>query len=265
MRFNKSFVLSVLVLCTHPVIAAPSPAWAKYATHRSMIVGNGLELEYYQPRSEFQTYGDGIAMQNPQSFTNPEGLKSNTLKWIQNRLGLAEGSLAWQSGWSTDGVSCGYVNQVHNGIPLVNAVGNIVFRGDNVVSFGHSFIDTTKIKFAPSRPTVKPFDAISTAEVALRGTYAGVEPTLRYLARSDGSAALVHTVHIQNKRAGTSYAAYVDAHNGEILSAVDFVSHARFTALPIQKATLNDGLEIINNPENPVASRKGWTNGVSTT
>ncbi|KAK7034071.1 hypothetical protein VNI00_012502 [Paramarasmius palmivorus] len=260
MSFSNLFFVSVLlaVLCTSTVEAAPSPAWTKHATHRKRVVGRGLNFETYQPRSQFKTYGVGTEMAQAQSFAEQKGLSSNTLGWIQNQLQLDEGSVAWQSGWSMNNISCGYVNQVHDGVPFANAVGNVMFKGNNAVAFGNSFVDTTKAKIASSTPTVSSEDAIATAEELLEGTHNGAAPALQYLARPDGSAALVHAVQVNNEEDGTFFEAYVDAHSGDILSVNDFVAHATFKALPIQKAVIGDGLETITNPEDLQASPEGW-------
>ncbi|EEB99843.1 hypothetical protein MPER_00378, partial [Moniliophthora perniciosa FA553] len=90
-------------------------------------------------------------------------------------------------------------------------------------------------KVPSSTPTVKSEDAIATAEELLEGTHNGVEPQLQYLARPDGSPALVHAVQVNNEEDGTFFEAYVDAHSGDVLSVNDFVAHATFKALPIQK------------------------------
>ncbi|KAG7092785.1 hypothetical protein E1B28_009107 [Marasmius oreades] len=58
-----------------------------------------------------------------------------------NNLQVNSSRLQWTSGWSTNGNSFGYVRQVHDGIPLANAVANVAFKGDNVVTFGNSFVD----------------------------------------------------------------------------------------------------------------------------
>ncbi|KAK7028946.1 hypothetical protein VNI00_014786 [Paramarasmius palmivorus] len=268
MSFSNFFFVSVFlaVLCTTNVTAAPSPSWSKHATHRRRVVARGQQVEYYQPRSQFKAYGSGTPLAQPQSFTEPSGLTSNTLTWVQNQLSLDNSSVAWQSGWSMDGTSCGYVKQVHDGVPFVNAVGNVMFKGNNVVSFGNSFIDTGKAQIASSKPSIQSSDAIAEAESVLNGTHSGKEPTLQYLAQPDGSAALVHAVQVQNEDAGTFYEAYVDAHSGDVLSVSDFVADATFEALPIQKATLDDGLESIVNPENLEASPNGWNfNGTANT
>ncbi|ESK94191.1 putative extracellular elastinolytic metalloproteinase precursor [Moniliophthora roreri MCA 2997] len=260
MSFSNLFIVSVLlaVLCPSTVDAAPSPAWAKHATHRKRVVGRGFNLDTYQPRSNFKTYGVGTELAQPQSFTEQKGLSSNTLTWIQNQLKLDNSSVAWQSGWSMNNISCGYVNQVHNDIPFANAVGNVMFKGNNVVAFGNSFVDTAKTRIASSNPTVKSEDAIATAEQLLEGNHNGAEPQLQYLARPDGSVALVHAVQVNNEEDGTFFEAYVDAHSGDVLSVNDFVAHATFKALPIQKAVIGDGLETITNPEDLEASPEGW-------
>ncbi|KAI3613647.1 putative extracellular elastinolytic metalloproteinase precursor [Moniliophthora roreri] len=251
MSFNNFFFTSILlaVLCTTTVNAVPAPAWSKRSTHGKITARSGLKLEYYQPESQFKTYG--------------EGLTNNTLTWIQNQLQLDDSGIAWQSGWSMHNVSCGYVKQVHDGIPFVNAVGNVMFKDNNAVAFGNSFIDkdtqTAKAKIAPSKPTIDSKDAVAKAESVFDGTNTGLpEPSLKYWVRPDGSAALVHAVQVQNESVGTSYEAFIDAHSGEVLSATDFVSDSTFRGLSVQKTNLDDGLELIVDPEDFRASPNGW-------
>jgi extracellular elastinolytic metalloproteinase len=68
--------------------------------------------------------------------------------------------------------------------------------------------------------------AIAAAEAALDCTYNSHPTTLEYLARPDGSVALVHVIQVKNDHTGRWYEAYVDAHSAQLLSTVDFVADA---------------------------------------
>jgi extracellular elastinolytic metalloproteinase len=49
---------------------------------------------------------------------------------------------------------------------------------------------------------------------------------LKYFAKEDGAAALVHAFQVRDETAGTWYEALVDAHDGKLLSVVDYVAKA---------------------------------------
>jgi len=72
---------------------------------------------------------------------------------------------------------------------------------------------------------------IPKTEAAFSGKYNGFPTGIEYLARPDGSAALVHTVQIQNEDVNSWYEVYIDAHSGEILSATDYVAEASVRVL----------------------------------
>ncbi|KAL0581125.1 hypothetical protein V5O48_000914 [Marasmius crinis-equi] len=258
MSFPKFFLISVLVavLCTTATEAAPWPAASKHKTHRKRLVGRGVELEAYHPKSQFQTFGAGQLMANAQSFATTEGLKSNAMTWLANNLQVNSSSLEWTSGWSMNNMSCGYVKQVHDDVPFANAVAHVVFQGDNAISFGNSFVSTSNI--APSTPKVSAEDAAKTAEQTLGGSKNDIATALQYLARPDGSVALVHAIQIQNEDDQSFAEAYVDAHSGKVISMNDFVADASFRVLPINKKTLDDGLELLKDPEGLDVSPNGW-------
>jgi extracellular elastinolytic metalloproteinase len=76
-------------------------------------------------------------------------------------------------------------------------------------------------KIASKKPTVDAKSVISEAEQAFNGKY-NVRTAVHYLARPDGSAALVHAIQIQNEEVNSWYEVYVDVYSGEILSATDY-------------------------------------------
>ena len=80
---------------------------------------------------------------------------------------------------------------------------------------------------ASSKPTFDVGEAIKVAEDLLESAHNGdVEPVLEYLARPDGSVALTHVIQVRNEEEHTWYEAFVDAHDGKLLSINDFVAHA---------------------------------------
>lgn len=71
-------------------------------------------------------------------------------------------------------------------------------------------------------------DAIKKAEQALKGKYdpSFPKPSVEYLVKKDGTAALAHVFQVRNDQEGTWYEAFVDAQSGDLLSVTDFRAHA---------------------------------------
>jgi extracellular elastinolytic metalloproteinase len=76
---------------------------------------------------------------------------------------------------------------------------------------------------------------IAKVEAAFDATYNQWPTSLHYLAQSDGTAKLVHSIQVQNEEVNSWYEVYVDAHTGDILSATDFVAEAAVRILPKYK------------------------------
>lgn len=185
-----------------------------------------------------------------------------------------------------------------NGIPFANAVANVAFNGEKVVSYGSSFVDTGSgmsphltrnvqlpkghvflVKIAASEPTVSWKSVLSDIEETMDATYNGHNATLEYLVQSDGSIALTHVIQVQNEETSAWYETFIDAHSGKILSVSDFVADAsvrscplfhgfevftdvciKYTVVPTTKQSLADGLETLVDPQDPIASPFGWHN-----
>ena len=133
-----------------------------------------------------------------------------------------------------------------------------------------------------SSPTLSVADAISKAEAALGGKYNDHPSSLEYFVKPDQSVVLTHVVQIVNDAADEWVEAFVDAHTGELVSIVDFVSHAsvsifffypvlslnipQYRVLPINKQIIAEGLETVVDPADIQASPYGWHNtGTGTT
>ncbi|KAJ6522179.1 Fungalysin metallopeptidase-domain-containing protein [Mycena vulgaris] len=256
---RNSFFTSVLlaVLYANFTTAAPTVLDnSKHATHSRRQLRSGRTLTTYHPASTFETYGEGV--DHPLRKRAGVTLQEASVSWIQNKLGLQEDNVTWQSGFTAPNAKYGYVKQSRDGIFFANAVANLAFNDeDKVVSFGSSFVNPTS--WAPSTPSVDLETALSTAENTLGGSTAGM-PTaeLKYFAKDDGSAALAHSFQVRDEEDGTWYEALVDAHSGEMLSAVDYVAHASYLVLPIQKQVPTEGFETLVNPQDLFSSPQGW-------
>lgn len=95
-------------------------------------------------------------------------------------------------------------------------------------------------------------------ESSLGGKHNGHPASVEYVALPDGSAALTHVIQIQSDADDSWLEAFVDAHTGALLSVNDFVSHASYTVLPIEKEYLPDSQETLTDPQDLIASPLGW-------
>ncbi|KDR76563.1 hypothetical protein GALMADRAFT_246959 [Galerina marginata CBS 339.88] len=257
--FTKSFfpLILAILLATYAE-AAPWPIYARHATHRTRHIGRrSMKIDSYHPKSTFKTFGT-----NGTAFTSGNALVASSLKTSAvsfiGSLGIAAENIEYKSGFSAGTSRVAYVKQSINGIPVANAVANVAFSGDKVVSYGSSFVDTKSAKVAASEPTVGWKSVLPNVEDALEGKYNGVNATLEYLAQSDGSVALTHVIQIQNEDTNAWYEAYIDAHSGELLSVTDFVADASYTVLPVSKQSFPEGVETLTDPEDLESSPLGW-------
>ncbi|KAF8149160.1 Fungalysin metallopeptidase-domain-containing protein [Crassisporium funariophilum] len=256
--FNK-ILSSVLLAIAYSSVASAfqeREATVKHSTHRVRHISRELKLETFHPETTYETFATGLKLDAEITARAPRDLNSTALSFVQSRLGVDANSIGFKSGYTDRNEKYAYVKQFHNGIPFINAVANVAWKDDKVVSFGSSFVKPKKI--ASSRPTISAKSVIAKAEAAFSGTYNGFPTGLEYLAQADGSVALVHTVQIQNEEVNSWFEVYIDAHSGEILSVTDYVADASYKVLPITKKTLTEGLETLVDPQDLVASPSGW-------
>ncbi|KAG6862518.1 hypothetical protein C0995_000066 [Termitomyces sp. Mi166 len=247
--------LLVALYISHGVQAAPWPLHSSHSTHHTPHLARSLGLETFQPPSIFKTFG-GVESPIPEEFHEkfiPEKIEESAIKSFQVCFNLDAGQIGYRSGFSRGSQSYAYVNQVHNGIPFSNAVGNIVWNDGKIVACSSSFVILREI--ADPIPSLSVQDIIPVAEQTFRGKYNDIPPRLEYLVRGEGSCSLVHVIQIVNEDEGTWFEAFVDAHTGKLLSVTDFVAHDSYTAVPITRLV---GQEVISDPSDPLASPAGW-------
>ncbi|KAJ6536427.1 Fungalysin metallopeptidase-domain-containing protein [Mycena vulgaris] len=254
--FTSTFLATLLLLSTSFTTAAPIITEnSKRATHSRRQLRSGRTLTTYHPASTFETYGEGV--DHPLRKRAGVSLNESSVAWLQTKLGLEQDSIAWHSGFTAPKAKYAYVKQARDGIFFANAVANVAFNNDDkVVSFGSSFVKP--ISYASSTPSIDVNAALASAQTALGGSHVGPAPELKYFAKEDGSAALVHSFQVRSTEDGTWYEALVNAHDGELVSVVDYVAHASYFVLPITKQLPTEGFETLVDPQDPLASPQGW-------
>ncbi|KAJ7065817.1 Fungalysin metallopeptidase-domain-containing protein [Mycena amicta] len=257
-KFFASVVLAVVCAATGAFAAPLEPTTSlKHLTNRLRIVGRGLQLNTFHPESTFQTFGEGIDHPLRRRADSEASIEERALAFVQAKLGVGEDAVAFRSGFAGEAADHAFLRQVIDGVPVANAVANVAFnKDDKVVALGSSFIEPTSVP--SSTPTISLSAAIAAAESALAGTFNSHPATLEFLALEDGSVALTHVMQIQNEETGTWVEAFVDAHSGEVLSVVDFVTQASYLVLPIQEEILTQGFQTLVDPQDTLASPDGW-------
>ncbi|KAK0479831.1 Fungalysin metallopeptidase-domain-containing protein [Armillaria luteobubalina] len=259
--FGKQLLSSVFlaVLLAKVSNATPWPMTSKHSTHQRRTIGRDLTVDTYHPESTFKTYEGG---KDIASFVNSD-LQTSAVSFIASELGVDSSTVMYNSGHTAENdMSYAYAKQYHDGVPFANAVANVAFKSGKAVSLGSSFVDTSNI--ASSQPTVTLDSIISKVEDAFTATYSGIN-SLEYFALADGSVALAHVVQVLNSGANAGYEAFVDAHSGDIIAVTDFSAHARYTVVPITRASVAEGEQTLINPEDLTSSPQGWMqNGVTT-
>ncbi|KAG2009451.1 extracellular elastinolytic metalloproteinase [Coprinopsis cinerea AmutBmut pab1-1] len=253
-RFHTllSSVLTALALVSH-VRAGPAIAGHGLGLGRRQAL---LDLQIFKPETIFETYGEGETLVDG-LLGSVSDITQGALNFVADRLGIDPAAVRYRSGFTSEiGTQHGYLHQVVNDIPVANAVANVAFKDNKVVSFGSSFVDTTNI--ASPTPTIDLPSILPTIEETLNGKYNGHPTKLEYLVLPDGSLALAHVAQIENEEEDTFYEAFVDAHTGELIGLVDFTADASYRVLPIHKQAFPQGQEFVVNPEDILASPLGW-------
>ncbi|KDR73072.1 hypothetical protein GALMADRAFT_228748 [Galerina marginata CBS 339.88] len=237
------------------------------STHRKIALHNGQILLAYYPTTTFEVTGDGLdndsvalsSLLDEFNELSQSAIKQAAFSYVEKALGgIPSGSkIGYTSGYSTGKMTYAYVHQEDSGLKITNAVANIAWRGDHVVAFGCSF---KKMRSkANKNPTLSVESVKSTAESALNGTHNDHPTSLEYFVLPSGDLALAHVIQIQNKEADTRYDAFVDAHSGQLLSAIDYVWNGTYKVLPIPgQAEPPSGFQKVTDPQDDIASPLGW-------
>ncbi|EFI28231.1 metalloprotease [Coprinopsis cinerea okayama7 len=224
---------------------------------------------FYQPPATFRTSAElgvskRVLLQRDPIRLDSGALEADRYKAVVAReLDIPLANVEYVSGFESDVARHAYLQQLHNGLPVFNAVANIASTEDEVVSFGSSFVADTD-KAAPSTPTLEFGDALAKSNVDdLLGVVAGSgtsrsgeDAILGYLSRPDGTLSLVYATDARSEEEW--YRAFVDAHTGELVSVVNYAADASYKVVPANRASPASSLRILFNPQDPVASPRGW-------
>ncbi|KAH6918167.1 metalloprotease [Coprinopsis sp. MPI-PUGE-AT-0042] len=248
-RPHNSFLL-VIAFAASCVIASFPIVHDPFSTRNTLRMGRrGLDIEVFHPPSTLETFGDGIAQ--PDSVFRARGDPPRQARgFVAQRLRLQQSAVGYRSGYPRGGIQYAYLSQTINGLSVVNAVSNVAFKEDKVVSFGSSFVKPeSRRKNSSPFPFCHACQYIPKAEEILDGKHNGHPTRVVYLARPDGSPSLVYGVQIGNEEANQLYEAFIDAHSGQLLSATDFSADAAYRVLPLRNQFLPEGVELVTDPQ----------------
>ncbi|KAJ3566508.1 hypothetical protein NP233_g6958 [Leucocoprinus birnbaumii] len=253
--FNKFFTSILLAIAyAGTASAAPSPINSKHATHRLRQVTRDLQIETFHPASTLETFGAGI--DHPLQKRADEDLRDSAISFVSKHLSVDPSTVHLRTQSVTDTATHAFLTQQHNDIPFANAVANVAFKDNKIVSFGSSFVKPSSI--ADSTPSITVDQAITAAEETLQGKFNDHPTTLEYLVKEDNSVALTHVVQVENAETGAWFEAFVDAHSGDVISVTDFVAKASYRVLPITSEVLTQGFQVLTDPQDTAASPSGW-------
>ncbi|CAE6377925.1 unnamed protein product [Rhizoctonia solani] len=257
---------SVALMIASGVIAAPWDVTSRHTTHRVRTVGpSKVKLTSYHPPATFEAYGvEGVAHPLAKRGVTDASSAEAAKSFLEEKLGIKADALSHKGGHASETASFEYFRQSLNDIPVANAVANVALKGDKVTSFGASFVKPKSI--APTQPKLTKEDAISKAESITGGKYNDWPTTIEYFAKDSDHVVLTHVVQVQNSETSEWYEIFVDANSGEVVNVVDFVSDASYRVVPLNVQDPTKGYSVQTNPEDGVASPKGWhTTGSTTT
>ncbi|KAH9053791.1 Fungalysin metallopeptidase-domain-containing protein [Lactarius vividus] len=260
------------------------PATSHPATHRTHYLGadRSLELEAFHPKSTFEGFGvDGVVPHQRYSRSTLDP-GTTAVSFLASKLGASEDSVYVRTSVQGQAAHHVFLVQKINGVPVANAVGNVAFNDNGKILVVVNQVYFFKPAAADVNPSVSIDNAITTAERTLSGTHDGHPPTLEYVVKPSGFAALTRVIQIRNETAGTWYEAFVDAHENTVISMTDFVARAsvssakqldpansngiflfllvmQYLVIPFPAEDYNtEGFVNTTNPQNLNASPNGW-------
>ena len=118
----------------------------------------------------------------------------------------------------------------------------------------------TLVTFANSTPTVTFTSIVPALQDSLQCKLYDHPPALQYLIRPNQTVALTHVAQFRNHETDTWVEVFACAHSGKILSITNFVAHASYNVVPINKQGLPDGREMLKDPADTTSSPLGWHN-----
>ncbi|TFK72841.1 hypothetical protein BDN72DRAFT_926148 [Pluteus cervinus] len=252
-QFLSSFFLAVIYASVAD--AAPWPQHATHHTHRVRHYGRDVQVVTFHPPNTFQVSGlDQPA--GTSSLTGNGTIADAAISFVTSQIGVGANEVAYKSGYNRDTEKFAWVKQAYDGIPFANAVANIAWKDGKVTTFGNSFVKPTT--FANSTPTLSLESVVPQTENLLQAKLYDSEPTIEWVARPDGSAALAHVFQLRDDDTNAWMEAFVDAHSGDLLTVTDFVADATYTVVPVDRLSVLDGLVTLEDPENLQSSPLGW-------
>jgi extracellular elastinolytic metalloproteinase len=293
-----------LAASIHPRLISESqlPGWI--VPHHEEHGGEHDDHDHEKPDWMANTFipgGEFVA--NPAGFLSgpqrgkPVSIASNFL--VQNAEALGTSGDLSERPVVTDayrsdhnGVTHVYFRQQHNGLPILNANGNVnVARDGSVLSLGGWMMDTASLAAVPTTPATTANQAIlsiadtigvdvSRLTSILSGSDDAQQTTVLRnadLSLDDITAKLVYVATDENTLdlawwaqlrlpGGEHWYELAISHQGEkVVFAADYVWNATYQVYEWPKESPSEGTRtVVTNPQDPLASPYGWhdTNGI---
>ncbi|KXN84139.1 hypothetical protein AN958_00409 [Leucoagaricus sp. SymC.cos] len=207
-----------------------------FAPSSSFPAALGPQMQPWHPESKFETFGSGQDVSDLTPAGEEFDIKKVAVGFLAQRYSLDSASLFYRNGYEDDVTKHAFIGEIYDGIPFSDEIsGHVVFNKKNqVVTVSSSLVKIVTASISSPTPTVSLQDAIKSAEETLHGTYSPPsistsnsntsKELLEFLANVDGSATLVYAIPVSNNSEGASFLVYVDAHQGVVVAAINYVS-----------------------------------------
>ncbi|KAL2915544.1 decapping endonuclease targeting mRNA [Polyrhizophydium stewartii] len=262
MRFSTLAFALAAAVSTTTVLAAPAPANAMIERRASG------PLPFFFPASEFETFSSANAASLvPVSEDMAVQIAANH---ITGRLGLAADGFKIANAFTdASGTTHVYGAQHVNGVRVANhQAAAPVYKGQ-VVAFSSSFgtpAHATNLT-SPDAGLVK-----ISADQAIAGAVkdTGIPhladfATVTEYVNTGGQIVLAHKFQLRDATKGQWVQVWADVNTGKIVHSADFVKKASYKVVALPKTNPTQGFATVANPENKLASPKGWTDASSQT
>ena len=250
------------------VLAITANAAPTQASHELQYVKRGeAEVPFYYPENvSFVTKapsGDSLV-----ATTEEQDVEFGT-KQIMKSVGVTAADLEiTRSFRSADGVTHIYALHKINGVPVLNHDVAIHVLNGEVIAQSASFNnneDSLVGSVSAAIPFITLEKAVETASAIYSLSRDDFPASNAYLELPDKSVVYVHNFQLKDNDKQEWIQVSVDAQTGEVVRVVDYVNESSYNVVKLPKNTPLEGFEIHSNPENSVASPKGWSNGWNVT
>ncbi|KAH9269455.1 hypothetical protein BASA83_008538 [Batrachochytrium salamandrivorans] len=257
----------ILALASSAVIAVPMVDNV-YKRSADSLDPSSTEFPFYFPESVYESIPHSGAPPSPSS--KEDGIKTAT-DYISTRLNLGENDFKVVNSY-TDSFGIGHVYGTHivNGASVSNHQAAAHVKNGEVAFFSSSFgteQHLAKRDLAVSAPNATlSFEQASDIASTQLGipVYSEVEPTLEYVAQSDGKVVYTYKFQLRDDPLTRWVQVWCDTTTGKAIQVSDFSNKASYEVIGLPHRDPTDGFVGLSRRPMKKPTRKIWTNGKAT-